>query len=1071
MRLLKIVALFLCSCMLLSFAACTPDDPQNPTSESSESTDTNPPEQTTQPEDPPAPPEQTKDALEQKKEELNAIKQSIGATTDTVLYVKDFGAVGDGVTDDGAAIFAAVTAAAEQHATLKFEENKTYYVKSVPGSRLTPFTLNNAHDATIDGCGSTVLISPDMRYIRFSDCGNIKMTNLHFDYAVSVYLVGKVIGVDGNDITYSVDRNPYVDQYDFARINGFSIMYTEGTQQRPHQFISKSVKTADKQVKYTYTNKPHYQEGDLVFLPNPGVGHAADQVIHVAGSDQPMLFENVGIHAASSFVWAVMQNTAPVFFENVDLVPAQTNDREIKMVSWRDGYHCKDNSAALHWNNCEADVLFDDVFNIAATLGTVVSVDNNSTFVVKNVEVPSAPFVCFPGDTVDIYNLSDGTYKGSARIRSIIRNADGSCTLHLYYGQTIDNVTAGCVVANRDTGAPGSTITNCHFQGTFRFLRNLYVENTTFDMLVTWMMVEGSVEGPMPGNVDFVGCTFNGGEIQIDAYNRNTAKRMKKIGEHIVDIGFWNCTFNSSRVFTKTSAEYTISEEYTTEDLFTIKNAAANAGPQSITPTKNDLLLGVTYDWTLFTMPMTGEGAAITPLSSLDTALAAQLDQENVSENVLQLSAKQGEKLYLDGLSASAFSALHEKNSSHIIKLTYYTESPVKASLIIGDQVVTDNLFGTTGELTTVTLQYEANGSGKISYIEYEGNGTVYLGELTLAAFVNANPSISQLEAGHTFVWDSKVQIKGGEVLKTSDIQDEAVKQAILGASDRFGETVMHLNGDVGQFTGLTKKSYFVSGTTYHISIDAYIASPASAGTTMYLLAMDNTPGNRVLKQGIFNGEGMYHFEMDWQVGTTGEYELKFFLDSTPAKYADIYVGNFSITKMPGMNPNTTIIPENMTQATTDQLKEGFTYDFAQGIFFETTKNSYVDSSCLNEYTKQMLTEAGFGEYAYYFKDNFDAVALANPLLGGNKYTITLKVYDCKGNLDDNARGAFVVLNMTGGSQNSAECNYKLTADPNVPGLYTLTFTDSVPYGTDTLRFYQIEPCEFYIASITVKVS
>ena len=111
-----------------------------------------------------------------------------------------------------------------------------------------------------------------------------------------------------------------------------------------------------------------------------------------------------------------------------------------------------------------------------------------------------------------------------------------------------------------------------------------------------------------------------------------------------------------------------------------------------------------------------------------------------------------------------------------------------------------------------------------------------------------------------------------------------------------------------------------------------------------------------------------------------------------------------------------------------------------------------------------------FGEYAYYFKDNFDAVALANPLLGGNKYTITLKVYDCKGNLDDNARGAFVVLNMTGGGQNSAECNYKLTADPNVPGLYTLTFTDSVPYGTDSLLFYQIEPCEFYIASITVKV-
>ena len=1067
MKLKNALIVLLCACMLLPLAACKPN---SQTPEDTTVADTTIEEITTEPNVEPEPPT---DAIEAQKKELESIKNGIGATTDTVLYVKDFGAVGDGKTNDGDAIFAALTAAAEQHATVKFEENKTYYVSSVTGSRVAPLTLNNAHGVTIDGCGSTILITPNMRYMRFSNCGNVKVTNLHFDYAVPVYLVGKVKEVKGSEVVYDLDQDPYADHHNFGG-SGFSIEYNEGTQQRPHAFMTESHKTGDKELTVTY--KGHtYRPGDLVYLPNPGVGHAADQVFDVRGSDQPMLFENIGVHAASSFVWALMHNNDHMFFENVDLVPSATNDREIKMVSWRDGYHCKNNSKGIHWNNCEADVLFDDVFNIAATLGVVSDVISNTSFSIKNYENPADVFICFPGDTVDIYDLRDGSYKGSARVRSIISNADGSRTIHLFYGETINRVTNGCVVANRDTGAPGSTITNCHFQGTFRFLRNLYVENTVFDLLQIWMMVEGSVEGPMPGNVDYVNCTFNGGGIQLDAYNRNTSKRMKDIGKEIKDIGFWGCTFKSCSISSKTDCVYTEQETFTTDDLYTVKNRISAAGPQSIAPTKGDVGIGVTWDWTLFTMPMTGN-AEITPLSSIkDSALYDKLNVEKVSDNVLTLTAAQGEKLYFDGLSASALSCLYDKNTSYMIKVTYYTATPIKAKLVVGDVVVTEDLFQTQGEVATAELMYYSNGRGKTAYIEYEGDGTVMLGELVIAAFLNANPSISQLESGHTFVWDDNVTIKGGTAMKASDITNESAKKAILGAPDKFGETVLHLNKDMGEFTGITKRSYFTAGTTYHISIDAYIASQISAGSKMYLLALDGTPGNRLLKEGIFTGEGMYHFEMDWQIGNTGEYQLVFFIDNAPAQYADIYVGNFTMTKMPGMAPNKTIVPEEMKQVTEQELKAGFTYDFGKGIFFETSENTYVDSSCLNDFTKEKLAAAGFGEYAYYFAENFDGIALCNPLLGGKRYTITFDVYDCKGNLDDKEadgswRGAFVLLNMTGGGQNSAEVHYTITADPNVPGHYTLTFTETPPNGTDTLRFYQVQPCEFYISSITVKV-
>ena len=1068
-RFKKCFALLICAVMLLSLAACTQDPTPDPGEETTPGEELTTPgeEQTTPGQE--QPPEPVKDAIEAKKEQLAEMQKNIGATTDTVLYVKDFGAVGDGKTDDGPAIFAAVTAAAQQHATLKFEQDKVYYVASAPNGRVTPFTLNSASGLTIDGMNSTILIAPNMRYINFSNCGNIKMTGLHFDYAVSVYLVGKVTAVNGKDVTFSLDRNPYSDNYDFANVNGFSIAYNEGLQGRPHLFMGKAVKTGDKELTVTYISTPTYKIGDLVFLPNPGVGHAANEVCYVAGSNQPMLFENIGVHAASTFIWAVNGSTADVFFENVDLVPASDNQREIKMVSWRDGYHCKDNAAALHWNNCEADVLFDDVFNIANTLGVIRTVDNDFSITV-NSYAGGGYFYCYPGNTVDIYNLTDGTYQGSARVRSIHNNADGTRTLHFYYGTNLNGLKTGCVVSNRDTGAPGSTITNCHFQGTFRFLRNLYVENTVFDNLQTWMMVEGSVEGPMPGNVDFVNCTFNGGSIQLDALNRNTGKRMKEIGNQIVDIGFWGCTFNNrAEVTSRTGADFSNLKNFTTADLYTVKNEALNTDPQTVVPTKGDVALGVTYDWTLFTTAMTGK-AEITPLSSLDKALADKLNAENVSDNVLALTAAAGEKLYFDGLSASATSFMYEKNASYLVKLTYYTDSPVKAKLIIGDQVVSDNLFAKGGEVTTATMMYVSSGAGKTAYVEYEGEGTVYLGELTVAAFVNANPSNSQLEAGHTFIWNSQVKIAGGSAISVSDVTNAAAKEAMLANPDKFGDTVMQLGKDVGEFTGITKKTYFVSGTTYHLCIDAYIAAPIPEGTTMYLLSMDNTAGNRVLKQGIFQGEGLYRFEMNWQVGSTGEYQLKFFFDNRPATAPEIYVGNFTMTRMPGMSPDRTVVPSEMAAPTPDQLKAGFTFDFSQGIFFETTKNTYVDASCLNAYTKQVLTEAGFGEYAYYFAENFDGIALANPIQGGHRYTISMKVYDCKGNLDDNARGAFVLLNMTGGGQNSAECNYKITPDADHPGVYTITFTETPPVGTDCLRFYQIETCEFYIASITVRV-
>ncbi len=1063
MRSIKPLALILCVFMLLPLAACkpAPDTPE----QSSEMQTTAPEESTTAPEEEPEP---VIDPIVAMKENLNAIKQGIGATTDTVLYAKDFGAVGDGKTDDGAAIFNAVTEAINQKATLQFEQDKTYYIESVPGNRLTPFLINGADGLTVDGCGSTFLLAPNMQYFEVGASANVKFINCHFDCAVSVYLVGTVKDVQGTKIVFDVDMNPYLDSYDYTAANGFSIQYNEGTQQRPHTFLTKMQKTGEKEVTVTY--KGHtYTEGKVVFLPNPGVGHIGSAMCSLKGNTGAILFENIGIHAAPVFCWHISDSQDKVFFENVDLVPSPDNDRQIKMVAWRDGFHCKDNTASLHWNNCESGVLHDDIFNIANTLGEVVTTEDNNVFTVRSYESSGQTFACNPGDTVDIFDVKSGNYLGNGRVRSVRTNADGTRTLTLYYGQTIEKVKEGYLVANRDTGAPGSTITNCHFQGTFRFMRNLYVENTVFDMLQTWIMVSGSVEGPMPGNMDFVGCTFNGGNIQIDAQNYATSKRMNKIGKEITDIGYWGCTFNKSNISTKTMASYTVSDTYTTEELYTVKNAAAVNDPIQIAPTDTDVNAGVTWDWSLFTMPMTGNIASVIPTASLGVNVH---DVAGVGSGVLALQAKSGEKLYFDGMSATAIPCLYKKGTSYLIKLTYYTATPVKAKLVIGGKTVTEDLFTESGEWATFSIIHNAASDANTAYIECLGDGEVYLGELTLATFVNANPSITQLEDGHTFSWDGNVTIDGGEAVKLDNVTNAAAKQAMLANPDKFGQTVLHLDGNMGDFNGLTKKSYFAAGTTYRLSIDAYIASPISADSKMFLMVLDSTAGNRTLAEGIFEGEGLYHFEIEWKVGNTGENKLTFYIPNVPASYADIYVGNLTLTKMPGLAPIGNLTVTEYATPTIEQLINSYTFDFSKGYFLDVGKQNYVDTSCLNAYTAQTLANAGFGEYAYYYDETFDALGLAHMLSQHEKRRLTLKmkVYDCQGNLATAPEGAFLILDMKNGTQFGPGYHYTITPDAETPGLYTLTFTGVTPIGTDTFRFYVLEPCAFYIASITVKI-
>ena len=1008
-------------------------------------------------------------------------KEQAGAKTETVLNAADFGVKGDGTTDDGPAIGRAVEAAIEQQATLVFESGKTYYIGSTDRNASgfgSPFAMNGADGVTVDGGGSVFRFAPGVSYFAIVGSSDICLCNLKLDLSVSPYLVGTVKAVSGASVTYTTDMEPNQTYVDSRNYTNFSIEYNEGTQQRPHQFINTVQKTASKEVKVEYQTESHgYQVGDKVFVPNPGIGNALSEIVYIAGNTGCLTFENIEVWAAPSFIANVRSNDAEIYFENVDYVPGEQNDREIKMVSWRDGYHVKDNRRPIHWNECDVDVLFDDVFNISNTLGYITSLKNGNQFTVTNYEHYThgayVAFDCREGDVIDVFS-SKGIYAGEAIVRRVIPNPNGTVDLVLEYGENLKKAEEGWLVGNHDTCAPGSTITNCRFTGTFRFRRDIRIENCVFDMLITWIREDGSVEGPIPGNIDYVNCTFNGGNLDIGAAGSSVRAAM-------TDIGFWGCTFNDgARIAAGRNVGITESATWTEEELYTYKNRKMTTVPVVIQPNEMDFQNTAVYDWTQYMM--TVEGGRILPLADLEDVAIRDLlvANDGFADRVLVLTGgENGTRYLLGGLSSDFLPDLHQNSKSYMLAFSYYmvgTAPAGAAGYLKGDAatVINEALFAESGAIASAAFLYNAEKGNTGVYIDVPAGATVYVGKLNVTATSSKNPSTDQLYNGHTFIWSKDVTIgQKAEVLEYGQISDETVKNAILNAESGFTSgVVLHVKGDLGDFTGLTDKEYYVQGKTYHISIDAYIASPMKPadGTKIYLLAMDNTPGNRVLAEGLFTGNGFYHFEMDWTVGATGEKSLKFFMSNVPLEYADLYIGDFTVTMARSLKPDIFLNRDDYHTLTADELKAGYTFDFTEGNLMNTGVDAYAATAMLPETVANLLRENGFGDTYYYANKNFTLQSLPNDLTGGKKYRITMQVYDVLGNLATTLpRGAFLILHMQGGTQNSAEVSYTVKVSEADSRLLTLTFESTSPGGTDDLLFYGITTVEYLIGSVTVE--
>jgi len=488
-----------------------------------------------------------------------------------MVYAHTFGAKGDGVTDDGPAVAAALTELTKSGAgsILVFEKNKTYNIASLPMTRDTRpaiFEVKNCAGLEIDGNGSEFIIddaAKDRTFGWFQNTADCKITDMTFDYETSPAFNATYVSSNplSQTITLKADRNiglsdgeTYTTTNDTGNFLNFGNNWwgvVKDAVSRSHVYIEsyEMISSAEGTFKLKCANSSEYTKfiseimTSGMICPMPGKGHRSGSTERgfTVLNNKNMEIENITFNAVYRFGMFINNNEGTLKLTNVDF----TANDDIHYTSWRDAFHVKDNKAKIIWDGCESHYNYDDVFNISASTMTVDAYNAET----KELDLSGYSFDISVGDTINIINVSTGEDYGETVVESVISQDEDKVILKDALDITATGENVYAFFTNRC--APDSEIKNCDFSGTFRFRGPLTVTNTKFLNMRTWMNLEGASEGPVPQGIVFRNCEItssysrssiiiggitNGDDVVFDSGNR----------QFHTDITFENCTIDES---------------------------------------------------------------------------------------------------------------------------------------------------------------------------------------------------------------------------------------------------------------------------------------------------------------------------------------------------------------------------------------------------------------------------------------------------------------------------------------------------------------------------------------------
>ena len=441
------------------------------------------------------------------------------ATGTKVFQVESYGAKGDGKTDDGPAIAAAINAAKQDSSSKKvvqFKANTTYRVISVPNtSASNRFVMNlaNAENITVQGSNTKLLLKAPCRVANVNESTNINIQGFVVDYSPKPFALGTVTEINSAQkyIDFTTTTNLGFSGTQTAPETYFA--FRNRDDERRHYFITKMEKKGTGSYRFYFKGTDHFSvvtKGEQFILPVYGSSHNVGGLMTITSTEN---FEakNIKIYAAPDFLIGLRKNTGYTKFTNVRIEKDPSS--AVKLVAWRDGYHVKDNLSKMTWDNCYIGTIGDDAFNLSSVTCTVDSYNSSSRII--NM-LPGEDGVTreglSAGDELVVYKTS-GKLVGEAKIVSTINSSSNVVVkidrdLAITPGDKVDFYRY-----NKDY-----VIKNTYIEGTVRVRSSGTFQNCQFN--VFWVNIENDGyywEGPVPKNITFSKCTFT------TPYSKDTA--------------------------------------------------------------------------------------------------------------------------------------------------------------------------------------------------------------------------------------------------------------------------------------------------------------------------------------------------------------------------------------------------------------------------------------------------------------------------------------------------------------------------------------------------------------------